>query len=146
MSLKVTELGASDLVTLREALQAANLPASDVELPSRRFFRFETPSGEVNGFGGLEAHGADLLLRSIVVTGERGHGTGTAIVAELESRASSAGALHLHVLTNSAAAFFAGRGYRLTDRAEAPEVIATSAQFAGLCPASATYLVKPLTV
>jgi amino-acid N-acetyltransferase len=43
-----------------------------------------------------------------------------------------------------ASAYFSARGYGLADRQRAPQVIKTTAQFAGLCPASATFMKKRL--
>lgn len=143
--MRAVELAHDEHGELIVALSVAKLPASDIELSGRRFFRFESNQGDVLGFGGLEGDGGDILLRSVVVTAPRGQGTGGAILSLLEAQAKASGAHRLHILTNSAAEFFAARGYRVADRATAPPTIATSAQFAGLCPASATYLIKSLT-
>jgi amino-acid N-acetyltransferase len=66
------------------------------------------------------------------------------VLSELERYAISQGAVRLHLLTQSAADFFAANGYELLDRGEAPVVISQTAQFKHLCPASASYLRKTL--
>jgi amino-acid N-acetyltransferase len=48
----------------------------------------------------------------------------------------------LYLLTTTAREFFAGRGYRAIDRADAPERIRGTTEFSDLCPASATAMVK----
>ena len=54
------------------------------------------------------------------------------------------GAARLHLLTTTAGDFFRKLGYRDCPRDEAPERVASSREFAALCPASADYLVKRL--
>lgn len=133
-----------DWPRLRAALDAAGLPAGDLLLPDRRFFRFG-PRDEGACYGGLEGDGPDLLLRSVAVPPAlRGRGLGRAVVAALEGEAARLGAARLHLLTTTAARFFEGLGYRSAERAGAPSAIAATAQFAQLCPASAAYLVKHL--
>jgi amino-acid N-acetyltransferase len=88
-----------------------------------------------------------MLLRSIVVCeARRGEGLGKAVLSELERFATSQGVTRLHLLTQSAAGFFAANGYELLDRGEAPFAINQTAQFKHLCPASASYLRKTLSV
>ena len=47
-------------------------------------------------------------------------------------------------MITTAARLFARLGYTERDRKTAPDAIATSQEFASLCPATATYLVKAL--
>ena len=115
-----------------------------MRLPGRRFFRAADAGGLV-GYGGLEGSGPDLLLRSVsVLPDARGRGYGAAMVRALEERVAALGAARLHLLTTTAADFFARLGYRPAARDAAPPTIAGTAQFAQLCPASAAYLVKTL--
>ena len=76
---------------LKTALAKAGLPDSDLEAPGRFFWRFEredTPAG----FGGMELHGNDAVLRSIVTLAPlRRHSVATAILAMLETEATNAG-------------------------------------------------------
>lgn len=135
-------LATSDWPCLRAALDAAGLPCGDLLLPGRRFFRFASDS-ETACYGGLEGDGPEMLLRSVVVPpSARGRGAGQAIVRALEAEAARLGAVRLHLLTTTAAAFFHGLGYRPGERAAAPPAIAATAQFTSLCPATAAYLVK----
>jgi amino-acid N-acetyltransferase len=52
----------------------------------------------------------------------------------------------LHLSTTTAAPFFEHKGYVVADRNEAPPLIAATEQFRSLCPASATYLAKWITL
>lgn len=139
-----TPLDPADLGELRDALTASGLPVADLAESGRTFFRFDDGAGLV-GYGGLEGEGADRLLRSLLVVADRrGAGFGRAVLAALEARARELGVARLHLLTNTAAPFFAASSYAAADRNAAPTSIAGSREFTTLCPASAAYLVKAL--
>jgi amino-acid N-acetyltransferase len=136
--LKTFERGA-----LSTALARANLPTDDIETPGHLFWRFETADGVPVGFGGLEIHDADALMRSIVILPPlRGRGIGAAIVSLLESEAARHGCRAIWLLTTTASAFFTQLGYARCDRAVVPEKIRTTREFAALCPQSAEVLLK----
>ncbi|MCP2071512.1 UNVERIFIED_ORG: amino-acid N-acetyltransferase [Pseudomonas lini] len=142
--MRMTALSNDDLEPLRHALTLAGLPVDDLDYPGRQFFSFSQAGFDV-AFGGIEGEGADRLLRSLVVfEGQRGRGTGAAVLGALEVFAKSEGVERLHLLTDSAAAFFIAQGYQEQDRSLAPASISATAQFKTLCPASATYLSKSL--
>lgn len=142
--LRVGRLDPDNLGELRDTLAASGLPVADLAEHGRTFFRFYDDTGVV-GYGGLEGEGVDLLLRSLLVVAERrGDGLGRSVVALLENVARVMQVQRLHLLTNTAAPFFAANGYAAADRATAPASIASSREFTALCPASATYLVKAL--
>lgn len=120
---------------LHAALAAEGLPVSDLGAGHQRMWRC-VMDGETVGYGGIERYGDHALLRSLVILPDykgRGHGAALAgrIVAE-------AGVVELWLLTNTAAAFFTRLGWTVRDRGDAPPAIAASAEFASLCPASAT--------
>lgn len=128
---------------LAHALANAGLTVDDLDEPGRLFWRYETGDDLPVGYGGLEIHDRDALMRSIVtLPPARRHGVGAAIVAALEVEAAALGARAVWLLTTSAAAFFVDRGYAVVERAAVPEAIRATRQFAQLCPASATVLVK----
>lgn len=135
----------SDLLSdLTIELCAAGLPISDLAEADRRFYRFDDDAGLV-GYGGIEGVGADRLLRSLVVTSDRrGSGLGMKMLAAIERIAADEGATRLYLLTTTAEPFFRRHGYKTAERAEAPAVIAGSAEFRSLCPASAACLSKRL--
>lgn len=142
--MQMIKVGLSGLNQFRESLSEAGLPYDDISEPGLQFYRFEVDGNRV-AYGGLEGSGPDLLLRSMVVCEtRRGEGLGKAVLSELERYAISQGAVRLHLLTQSAAGFFAANGYELLDKGEAPVVISQTAQFKHLCPASASYLRKTL--
>ena len=129
---------------LAAALRKSGLPADDVAAADRLFWRFETADTPV-GFGGLELHEDDALLRSVVTLPPlRNRGFGGAIVAALEIEATVLKCRSVWLLTTSAAPLFERLGYAACDRAVVPAAIRGTQQFAALCPASATVMVKRL--
>jgi len=126
-----------------EALLEANgLQSGEVRTKPDCFFVAES-EGTVVGVGGVEARGSAGLLRSVVVReASRGEGYGRALCAALEDRAREGGIETLYLLTTSAAAFFRRNGYEAIPREEAPASIRGTAQFADLCPDSATAMRK----
>ena len=128
---------------LRLQLEVAGLPTDDLDDPGRLFFRLSDRDGPI-GYVGLEGEGPDRLLRSLVVMrSSRGQGHGRDLVRRLEQRCGDA-VERLHLLTTGAGPFFRSLGYIDGDRGKAPPAIGSTAQFASLCPATATYLVKDL--
>jgi len=101
--------------------------------------------GRLVAVAGLEARAADGLLRSVAVSpGSRGAGLGGAMVDAVEAMARLRGVERLHLLTTTAAPYFARRGFRARQRAAAPESLRASAEFRGACPASATFMTLSL--
>jgi N-acetylglutamate synthase-like GNAT family acetyltransferase len=138
--LKLGERGA-----LSKALVKARLPVDDLEAPGPLFWRFETADCIPVGFGGLEIHGEDALLRSLLILPPlRSRGIGAAVVAQLENEAALHGCRAVWLLTEAASGFFDRLGYAKCDRAMVPQKIRETPQFAALCPASADVLVKRL--
>ena len=141
--LLATPLAAWERDGLKAALVKARLPADDVGDPSRLFWRFETYEDVPVGFGGLELHGHDALLRSVVTLPPvRQVGMGAAIVAALEVEALARKCRAIYLLTTSEADFFGRLGYCACARNEVPEAVRASAQFAAHCPQNATAMVK----
>ena len=136
-------LRAGERGALKAALAKAELPTEDIEAPGRLFWRFDTQDDVPVGFGGLEVHGEDGLMRSVVTLPPvRNRGVGTAMVAALEFEARLHGCQTLWLITTTAADFYARLGYARCDRAVVPPAIRATAEFSTLCPASADVLVK----
>lgn len=131
-----------DLARIHALLSAADLSTTGVSGYLDRFFVFEA-DGAVEGVGGLEPHGASALLRSLAVApGQRGRGVGSALCDRLEAEAARRGVTHIYLLTETARRFFLNRGYVSLDRSDAPPEIASSDQFARLCPVSAALMCR----
>jgi len=127
---------------LKAALTGAGLPADDIEQDGPVFWRFERDDVPV-GFAGIEVHGRDALLRSLVTLPPvRLRGLGAAMVARMEVEARARGADAIYLLTEDGAPFFAKLGYAPCARDHVPAAIAATALFARHCPASASVMLK----
>ena len=95
------------------------------------------------GFGGLEIHDEDALLRSVLTLPPlRKRGIGTRIVALLESEALLRHARAVWVLTKAASSFFDRLGFAKCHRAVVPATIRAAREFASLCSEDADVMVK----
>lgn len=133
---------AGDDAGLRHALTGAGLPSPDPADEPALYFAL-VGSDRPLAFGGVAGSGPDRLLRSVVVPdASRGTGLGSRIVAGIEEEARRTGAERLWLLTTDAAGFFERLGWTSTERSAAPDAIRQSRQFASICPASATLMVR----
>ncbi|MDX1421165.1 MAG: arsenic resistance N-acetyltransferase ArsN2 [Rubricoccaceae bacterium] len=132
-----------DLEAVAALLGAAGLPHDDLSEAHLAHFLLLREGDALAGAVGLEPYGPDALLRSLVVAPrERGRGLGARLVDAAETLAREAGVTRLWLLTETAAPFFAARGYAAAERDRAPEAIRATAEFAALCPDSAVCLAK----
>jgi amino-acid N-acetyltransferase len=137
-------VGEIEFATLRAFLKESDLPAEDIRLGGNEFFLYYNRE-TVIGSGGLEFYGDHCLLRSVAVAREmRGKGLGKGVVDDLVARAKERGARSISLLTETAAGFFEGLGFRKLPRDLAPKEIATSSEFTSVCPVSATFMIKEL--
>jgi amino-acid N-acetyltransferase len=126
-------------------LAAASLPTKDLTERHCEDFFFVGPPDAPSGLVGLELFGDAALLRSLVVSdAQRGSGAGSALLAHAEQHARRSGASRIYLLTTTAEAFFARRGYSRLPREAAPEAIRATREFSGICPASSAFMFKEL--
>ena len=126
-------------------LESASLPVSDLTDEHMQDFFYAGPEAAPVGIVGLQFHGPDVLLRSLVVSADqRTQGLGQRLVAHAEQQARTRGAVTVYLLTTTAEAFFRARGYTAAQRESAPQAIRSTPEFAGLCPASSAFLSKRL--
>jgi amino-acid N-acetyltransferase len=141
--LLATPLAAWERDGLKAALVKTGLPADDVDDAGLLFWRFESLNDVPVGFGGLEIHGRDALLRSVVILPRlREIGMGRAIVETLETEAAARQCRAIYLLTTSQTEFFARLGYAPCERSDVPDGIRASGQFTTLCPATADVMIK----
>ncbi|MFB6160922.1 MAG: arsenic resistance N-acetyltransferase ArsN2 [Haloferacaceae archaeon] len=142
--LAIRPAAADDLPYVERLLARAGLPHEDVR-SSPVEFRVGTADGDRVAVGGVEPAGDAGLLRSVAVDDAvRGRGYGTAMCDELEAAAARDGVDALYLLTTTAAAFFADRGYGAVPRSDAPAAVRGTREFAEVCPDSATCMRKRL--
>jgi amino-acid N-acetyltransferase len=126
-------------------LASAGLPAADLTDEHMSAFFYAGSASAPEAMVGLEIYGPDALLRSLVVLPAlRKRGLGERLVAKAEQHARERGVRTIYLLTTTAEQFFLARGYSIAARAAAPRSIVSTAEFAGLCPASSAFLSKQL--
>jgi N-acetylglutamate synthase-like GNAT family acetyltransferase len=115
---------------LKSALLRAGLAVDDIGEPGVLFWRFETFEDIPVGFGGIEVHGRDALLRSLLILPPlRKLRMGAAIVAVLEIEARALKCETMYVVTVSLREFFARLGYAVCVAENVPEQIRASREF-----------------
>lgn len=131
-----------DHAAIRNLLRESRLPVDDLDTAPVDFV-VACDGDALVGVVGVEPFGDVGLLRSLAVHGaRRGQGLGGRLVEAMEARAASQGHRQLVLLTETAAAFFARRGYAAIPRDQAPATVQASAEFRSLCPASAVCMTK----
>jgi arsenate reductase len=128
---------AEDLGDVRALLARLHLPAQDVGSANQTFVVAHA-ADELVGCVALERYGEVALLRSLAVVPRlQAAGIGTALYREALAEAESSGTRALYLLTTTAERFFAKAGFTRIDRGQVPPAVRESAEFQGLCPASA---------
>ena len=127
---------------VKAALARAGLPADDVDHDGPLFWRFERDDVPV-GFAGIEVHGTDAVLRSLITLPPvRQQGIGGAMIDKMEVEARARGASAIYLLTRDFVAFFARLGYAPCGRDRLPPAIAAAGPFASHSLADGTAIVK----
>ncbi len=140
--------GEHDWPQILRLLAAAGLPTADLRPTQTTDFIVARRDALVVGAVGVESHGPqghDGLLRSLVVAAtQRERGIGRQLVAAAEQLAAARGLQSLTLPTQGAKSYFKTLGYRVIDRAAAPASLQATPQFAALCPASSTCMMKTI--
>jgi len=132
-----------DFQSIRALLAEEGLPIEDVVAEGSSRFFVAIQDGSLLACAGMEPYGVDGLLRSVAVDKDARHNQlGRTLVGLAERDGWAIGVQRLYLLTTSAAEYFFKLGYRAVDRHAAPAALQSSAQFAALCPASATCMAK----
>lgn len=127
-------------------LLACGLPVDDIGPASPAEFFAIRRDGAIVAVVGLERYPPAGLLRSLAVAPAwRGRGLAARLLAFAESFAGAHGVAALFLLTTTAGAYFAGKGYAPALRRAAPPAIQATRQFSALCPAAAAFMGKSLT-
>ncbi len=128
---------AADDERVRELLRSVGLPADDVATgPQEYVLAHDGP--RLVGTVGLEVAGPDALVRSLAVAPAwRGRGVAGALHDRALALARGRGVRALYLLTTTAEAYAARKGFERIDRAEVPPAILALPQFRALCPATA---------
>ena len=142
MEVTVRSAVLADRECVRTLLESSGLHSDGLDaLLETAFVVAGADARTVIGCGALEVLGRHGLVRGVAVEpGSRGRGVASAIVRVLLERAHDAGLDAVYLLTDTAAGFFARRGFAIVDRDTAPQAIRATRQFMELCPESATFM------
>ena len=135
-----------DEAAIAALLREAELPHEDFAGHLAHFL-VARREGAVVGAVGYELHGRSALLRSLVVAPAlRGNGLGDQLVRRLAAVARRKGVGRFYLLTTTAEAFFAGRGFQRVARQAVPTAIAATREFSSLCPVSAVCMTRAVAI
>lgn len=135
----IREAASHDVPAVRALLTDARLVLEGLESLGSGLLVADQ-DGDVVGAVGLEVHGRDSLLRSLVVRPDlRGTGLGRRLTAAALAWARTRD-LTVWLLTETAEPFFAAQGFTRVARDTAPPGIVASHEFAKACPASAAFM------
>jgi len=130
---------AGDLEAVRALLREADLPVDGLEDQFPVGYDVVTRAGRLVAAAGVEIHGRDGLIRSVVVDkGLRGRLFGERLTRRRIQWSREQDLDGLWLLTTTAARFFARLGFVTVERASAPAALQASKEFASACPESAT--------
>ena len=129
---------------IRALLAQHQLPSDDIA-HHLRHFHVANLDGCIVGAAGLEIYRPFALVRSLVVSQDLwGQGIARQLYNRSESYARQQGVVRLYLLTLTAPGFFGKYGFVEIDRNSVPDTIQKTREFAEVCPASATCMVKYL--
>jgi len=142
--MQVDRSGPGDLEAIERLLVASGLPLDG----ARDAFATGVVAhegGEVVGAAAIEPYGPAGLLRSVVVEPTvRGTGVGSTLVDASELLARDLGISQLYLLTETAEAWFARRGYLTIGRDVVPEPVRGSIEFTTACSTTAVAMRRAL--
>ena len=143
--IRFTTATAADLPAVRALLERCELPVDDLQAAHLEHFVVCRLGGSLAGSVGIEISGEIGLMRSLAVAPElRGRRLGHDLWTHLRSEASRRGVGRLYLLTTTAEKLFARWGFQRVERDTVPEAIRGTAEFASLCPNTATVMALDL--
>jgi len=126
------------LESFRSLLQSSGLPHQDLSFEQHILMGYHD-NDELVGTGALEIYGDHALLRSLAVKlGARGLSLGSSIIKDLIQQAKKNNLKGIYLLTETAASFFALKGFKEISRDLVPDEVRRSSEFSHVCPTSAT--------
>ena len=145
-TIAISAAAPEDAAAIGVLLREAELPHEDFAGHLAHFL-VARRAGAVVGAVGFELHGRDALLRSLVVAPAlRGHGLGDRLVRRLAAVSRREGVTRFYLLTTTAEAFFARRGFKKIARPAVPAAIAATREFNSLCPVSAVCMTRAVAI
>ena len=145
-TIAISAAAPDDVTAIAALLREAELPHEDFAGHLTHFLVARRASAVV-GAVGFERHDRNALLRSLVVAPAlRGNGLGDRLVRRLAAVARRKGVERFYLLTTTAEAFFARRGFKKIARQTVPAAIAATREFNSLCPVSAVCMTRAVAI
>lgn len=137
MSLRIRHAVADDYADAIQLLEQSRLPIVGVREHFENFFVAENAEGIV-GLVGAEVYADTALLRSAVVRPDhRSQGIGTLLYESLVAYLRRRGVQRVLLLTNTAEAYFARKGFVRMARDSVSGPVTQSVEFTSACPSHA---------
>lgn len=138
----------NDTTSIYELLQESDLPVSDLTPEHLQHFLVMKEGGAVLGVAGVERLGLHrVLIRSLAVSpAHRGKRIASQLYAAIENHACSIGLREVYALTTTIEEWLMRLDFERVERSDVPDDVRSTAEFTGLCPASAVVLRKVLRV
>ena len=134
-----------DLDAVTALVRAAALPTAGLADAFPGGYAVIRDGAGLVAVAGLEIHGDVGLLRSVAVARDRrAGGLGRLLVEDRLRAARDRGLGAVYLLTTTAADYFRRLGFEDAPRRAAPDGLQRTSEFASVCPASASCLVKRL--
>jgi len=144
MELRPEPARGHELAPALELLRRTDLPEKGVADGFGHYFVVHDDM-QLVGLAGLELHGEDGLLRSVVVAPDyRGQGVAHALVDAVVDRAQRLHLRALYLLTTTARDYFGRQGFADCARETAPEGIRASWEFTTGCPTTSSFMKRSL--
>jgi amino-acid N-acetyltransferase len=145
MNISYRQAVESDTETIRIILESQKLPTESVGTGITEFY-LANDNAAIVGIAGYEYYGEDALLRSVAVpTSLQNKGIGSQIVDWMIALAKQKGIKRIILLTETAAIFFAKKGFTTVDRSTIINAaLKQSSQFGGCCCSSAICMMLEL--
>jgi amino-acid N-acetyltransferase len=144
MSLQFRSATLDDLPAIVSLLLAQELPTdgfADLLRAHPEHVLVAELNGAIVGSAALDVHGADALLRSVVVASDLiTLGVGTRLVTDLLTFAANRRISDVFLLTTTAAEWFPRFGFRVTERSLVPRTLSATVEFTKACPSSAVVM------
>jgi len=123
-------------------LQSENLPVEDLKGDMQNFL-VALENETIVGAIGLETYDEYGLLRSLIVHKDyRNKNLAARLIQQLEEMAFASGITSIYLLTETAQAYFAKKGFKTITREEVPTLLKQSTEFSHVCPQSAIVMKK----
>lgn len=143
--IEVLPARADDLVPVLGLLKAAGLPTSGVVDAFPHGYVVAHLAAALVAAAGLEVHGKNGLLRSVVVNPAlRRAGLARKLATRLLDAGQEQRLDAVYLLTTTAPDYFARLGFERVRREDAPDELKCSSEFASICPASAVCMTRRL--